>query len=497
MKLIQMNSRIDQQSRQTSQRAIFPEFFITNNGTEIAFYTDRWDISTLVVNAVIDFSRLKGRVTPSLLFKIKQCLASYSKRVRTSTTLNSFNELSNFVLSKEPAPMDEICAHEIQNYFQSLNPKKRSRVGCLRSLLTHWIKADIPGLSTDLPDCVHKLRVPGNEKRNAVRTMDPHKGPLVDLEVQAIVTSASQLCSTNELSLRNYALLRVLLLCGGRSRSICLINHSDIVLDEAGCTMLMLPSHKRNRSAKPFPVPSDLVPVLSALREQDSALQPNLSVSQLPLFPGCKGIRNTDRDLGLIVRKISAKLNVISPRTGERINLSPRRFRYTFGTRVYEEGGSALVTAELLDHIDLQHVDVYVGNSHTIADRHEMASIERLTPILSRFKGTLVSNADEALFGDNPKNRISDDDDCEIGSCGTMASCQQRAPVACYTCPLFQPFTGAPHEQLLEKILLERKRLVKNGERRIAAVLDETIFAITQVIQKCREQSQEPLDCHD
>lgn len=52
----------------------------------------------------------------------------------------------------------------------------------------------------------------------------------------------------------------------------------------------------------------------------------------------------------------------------EPLPVRPKRFRYTFGTRMAEEGASRAAIANRLGHMDLQHVDVYFSASPKIVE---------------------------------------------------------------------------------------------------------------------------------
>jgi len=52
------------------------------------------------------------------------------------------------------------------------------------------------------------------------------------------------------------------------------------------------------------------------------------------------------------MNRFSAAAGLVSPRTGKRLFLNPRRFRYSIAKHMAEEGASIFHIAELLDHSD-------------------------------------------------------------------------------------------------------------------------------------------------
>jgi len=83
-------------------------------------------------------------------------------------------------------------------------------------------------------------------------------------------------------------------------------------------------------------------------------------------------------------------VNLISPRTGELLHMRPRRFRYSYATHIAEAGASKYHLAELLDHTDLQSVDVYVETSPAIAEQVARATDDAMRPLIRRFLEKII-----------------------------------------------------------------------------------------------------------
>ena len=77
------------------------------------------------------------------------------------------------------------------------------------------------------------------------------------------------------------------------------------------------------------------------------------------------------------MRRFSKAAGLVSPRTGQLLTISPRRFRFTIATHMAEEGASLFHIAEVLDHSDTQNVRVYVGK---LAHRSRMRWRRRPIP---------------------------------------------------------------------------------------------------------------------
>lgn len=69
--------------------------------------------------------------------------------------------------------------------------------------------------------------------------------------------------------------------------------------------------------------------------------------------------------------------------------------------------------------------------------------------------------------------------------------CNAPVPISCYTCPYFKPWVDAPHKELYDFLLNERKRIADiTGDLKVATALDRTIIAVNEVITKCEIQKR-------
>ncbi|MCY1531562.1 hypothetical protein D9M68_667910 [compost metagenome] len=185
------------------------------------------------------------------------------------------------------------------------------------------------------------------------------------------------------------------------------------------------------------------------------------------------------------MKRVANAISVISERTGQPVHLNPNRFRYTLGTNLAREGKGVYVIAEALDHSDTQNVGVYVRNIPEIVERIDKAVALQLAPLAQAFRGILVKAEREASRGTDPTSRISNGTE-NLGTCGSYGFCSALAPMACYTCKYFQPWLDGPHEAVLDRLILERDRVLEQTQdRKIAAVNDRLILAVSEVINRC------------
>ncbi len=61
-------------------------------------------------------------------------------------------------------------------------------------------------------------------------------------------------------------------------------------------------------------------------------------------------------------------------------------------------------------------------------------------------------------------------------------------PIPCYTCIYFKPWVDAPHQDVYDFLIRERKRMAAiTKDIKIATSLDRTISAVREVVIKCNE----------
>jgi len=159
---------------------------------------------------------------------------------------------------------------------------------------------------------------------------------------------------------------------------------------------------------------------------------------------------NPEHSLNMAMGRFAKAAGLISPRTGERLVLNPRRFRFSLATYMAEEGASAFHIAEILDHSDTQNVRVYVETASSIADQVAKATDAVLLPLIRRFQGRIVDSTETPAFEGLPNQvipaiaphlAIFHSNVGGTGMCGRDVRkdglCRLLPPVSCYLCPSF------------------------------------------------------------
>jgi len=469
---------------------------------------DLWEWADGPFNARIDFRRYThgfDAFVPSL----KQALLPFVKGHSSAHVSNLLGAFSHFADVIQTCPDGAISAQHISNYAAKLGVHEVGRLGTLNGLLQKWVSLGLPGVEPECATYLLERRKPGHKKGEAVRTRDPVDGPLSEEEYSSLYSAVNAAYGRGELPLWMLLLVRLLLACGGRISQYASLKLCDFDGDKLELSLPQAKTgeeHTRSRflffdiSPQTGRLITDYVNAFRAEGYDDNCafFPQNLIMPRGPR----KQLRGSDHlfyghcSPSTLSKRFSILMAEIAPPTS-RLDFAPmpltsRRFRYTFGTRLAEEGASKVVIANRLGHTDLQHVDVYVAASPKIVENIDRAMGTLLAPLARAFKGQVVegeahSTHKGALGSRIIDFRVSKD---PVGSCaGNGRNCAFNKPVACYTCFRFEPWLDAPHAKVLARLLAEREKWLTDD--RMAAVNDEPIRAVQQVIALCTQVWQQ------
>ena len=485
-----------------------PDDAFTKSGISFRPNEDVWEWRDGPFRLYLNFHKLEG-ASPIVIEGLKHTLMVFAKGWSTNHVRNLFHSFSHFLKArKESTPLIRVTAQDVSNYAAGLKANERGRLSTLNGLLQKWGALRSDGVDPECTRYLRERRKPGNDKGAAVRTRDPVSGPYSEAEYKAIYKAVDAAYGSGRVPRWVAILNRLLFACGGRISQYASLKISDF---RGGNSVfaLNLPQVKtREKHARISFKVFDISPQTGRLiLEYIDELKAEGYDSQAALFPERKvetqGAFRPDDDIFVghctsqaLSHIFSEILNSISPLTDrldfEPIPISPRRFRYTFATRLAEEGASKAVIADRLGHTDLQNVDVYFEASPKIVDNIDKAMDAQLAPLASAFRGRLIESETQSTHKGSPDSRIVDFrvSSDPVGSCGGNGrGCEFNTPIACYTCFKFEPWLDAPHEKVLHRLVKERTGYPNDD--RMASINDDAIIAIQQVIAECDQVHQQ------
>ncbi|WP_293984221.1 site-specific integrase [Stenotrophomonas sp.] len=480
-----------------------PSRALTRSGLVFNPRDDVWQWVDGVFSIRMDFSRLSMHDN-QFVESLKYTLHILVRSNAPTYALNLFNEFLHFLRETElESPVESIGVEDLSSYRARLAEDEAWRVGWLNVLIQKWVKLGLPGVRADCAEYLRERRKPGNAKGRAVRQSCPVEGPYSDEEYVALYRSVDAAYGQGKIPLWVLVLTRLLFATGGRISQLASLKVKDFTCVN-GSYLLKLPQVKNGldhsrESFTVFPISHPTARLVLDLIESrvDCDAESALFLQEEVMWRRPRRDQRAEGDpffghctQQLLSRIFSRILSSIAPLTSrldfEKIPINPRRFRYTYGTRLAEEGASKAEIADRLGHADLQNVDVYFEASPGIVDNIDHAMGEQLAPLARAFRGRMIDAEEQATQAGRAGSRIIDFrvSSKPLASCSAGGrGCALNKPVACYTCFRFEPWLDGPHELVLAR--LERERDQWAADPRMAAINDLAIMAIREVIADC------------
>ncbi|MBU2967221.1 site-specific integrase [Amphritea sp. 2_MG-2023] len=442
-------------------------------------------------------------------FRVALARYAGSRKADSVTNISSYLIM---VATRHGADFNILDERDFLSAKVKAGKEREYQLSTIRGFLRYWHKSGLYGVSDEFIEAIGKLSFQGNEKGQAVLSHDPLKGPYTQLEMEAIIDGLNNAFMEDRISLQDWVLVKLYTERGLRRAQVTQLVFDDFS-KKAEAFFINQPRSKQRElgfreAFSLFQISQDLynaIQLLKAERIQDIDARTfegfANSLSLLPLFPNIEvliehGERKAKLNascfqpreyLSASLTRAKTIINATSERTGEPIHITSKRFRSTLGTDLNREGAGVGVIAAALDHNDHQNAGVYVESTGDNATRLNQKIGKLLAPLAQAFAGLIVRGESQATRGADPTSRIRSIDGSEnVGSCGNYAFCSANAPAACYTCVKFQPWLDAPHEDVLVDLYEERERTLSiTGDETIARILDRSILAVEDVMQRC------------
>lgn len=363
---------------------------------------------------------------------------------------------------------NEITSITLINYRALLGKHEEFYLGTVRGFFRKWFEFGYEGINEEIIELLDSWVLKGNIKGDVIKRLDPEQGPLTDIELQGFNEGIIQAYEREEIDISSLALGLVLSNTGRRPIQISHLRLKDVLQgkNKRGETIYLLnvPRAKQRATGfreqfKQFAITQELWTILNAqVRYVITYVEQRLGVNlqeherlELPLFPDKQVLKTITsvnqlrdaqvsdqlhmRSLALTeaCKYITQTSGIYSERTGDLLNITAKRFRYTTGTRAAREGFGVMVIAELLDHSDNQNAGVYIENIPEHVERLDQAIGHQLAPYAQAFAGVLVDSEQNAVRGNDSRSRIRVGE-AGVGTCGSYGFCGANVPIPCYTC---------------------------------------------------------------
>lgn len=503
-----------------------PNSFTTRDGVQIDALNPVWVAG---LNDRIDWSNA-AEIPSRILWAVKAYVCQQLMSSSSGTGRSTFWRLVGGLSRIPTARLHEIATGEIgmdlfNAYKSALEGDPNISSGTAREMQSdfrRWyvwcVDAGFPGFLDEVSIELLEKTIGGGGKGWAVLSQDADEGPLGFLQDSVLEgVIASKLDHIDQLDIEELQSLTAVLLSkayGLYGAHLQLLDERDhqveCLSDGSEVHWIQIPRlKKRGSRSRVGSRRRRLSTRISCCVERLKLANQRLSAARGSSFEADNGrplfIRESRRaslvgtDLEIHAHRWSLQNFHFSMRNFARKNgiafrLNPRRLRYTFATRLVEEGCSPMELADALDHTDMQHVMVYFDARSEVVRQLDESMAVRLAPFAMAFLGRVVSGPASATRADDPASvirfRCADSDISPVGSCGTLDVCGLSAPIACYTCPRFEPWLDAPHELVLSELLKDRRRREANGlDEKLIQIHDRTILAVAEVVRRVSESA--------
>ena len=270
-------------------------------------------------------------------------MASYTLRI-LRTTGSSCLDVTTFI-----------------NFRSGLSRETEYLLGAPKGFFLKWHELGYPGIDAEVYGLLKSWRLRGCIKGDAVKRLDPTKGPLTDIELTAFNEAAIRLFERDEIALSELGI--ALLVSNSGRRPIQIAHMKTIDLDGTARNLkgervpiVRIPRAKQRAerfrsSFRAFSITEELLTILNAqrqaaIRSVEACLRQSLDESEriaLPLFPDMAAFSKLQQsDLSLatalesdrlhiraawitdVLRKIARIADCRSERTGEILNSKGR-----------------------------------------------------------------------------------------------------------------------------------------------------------------------------
>ncbi|MEP3145401.1 tyrosine-type recombinase/integrase [Qipengyuania citrea] len=499
-----------------------PSVVIDRRGMPVDISGERWLLNEPTAKLTLDWA-LYAIDDKALRESFKRYFAWLITTQSPMSVFNSFRFVEVLTRTSAFREADEKCVEIPYLAFSearaSLSKEQQWQLHYSRQLYRWCAAQGYSHFSTGVADKLGDIVIGGNAKGQAVRSKDPTKGPLDAQEVASLTSALRSARVNGSMPLGEQAIVWLALTTGSNASQYASLREEDLreekIGDQVIAYILRVPRQKkghvqhraefRERRLTPFvgQVIAELIAQNQAehpAEEDDYAARPLLR-AKAPAFghnhPLADWAWHTTRgQITNLLKRSVQQLGVLS-RTGDPLCVSFRRFRYTLATRAIDNGASAYEVADVLDHSDLQNVGVYFDVHSNIVEHLDQTMALALAPRAQAF-AKLVENEASAIRGDVSGSRVYHGDRERdltepVGTCGNHSFCNvSAAPLACYTCPMFQPWMDGPHDLVLESLLRRREKSVERGlNQKVIAMNDHVIIEVAGVIQRIADKRAE------
>ena len=414
-----------------------PDHIVSREGKTIQLVGDEWRfLGQNGTSSVFNFSKIKSS---GLKWSLKKYVIHQTETVSMSAGYNAFVEVWRIIFRDIDGdiPADEDFGFNLLMLVERCIRKARAShklYQLYRPIQWYiWCAERYPelGFNSSYSMELEAIRIPGGPKGEAVRMQDPEMGPLHRaLELPLIISALRNDSGTTLREVQERAAIALSLALGRNPINLTYLLESDFEdITPTGpdrCYVIQIPRIKKRQlnprdDLREEYLSTEFARHILALKSKNASFSTVVKIDNRnveipkPLFllptinqyafeaKQFENLFNVSSDYILkLVKAFVSRHKIISPITGNPLDISVRRLRYTLATNLAADGISKKELARILDHSDTQHVQVYFDISSNIVPLLDKAAAEYFSKFVSFFKGRVIN---ESVAEDFPSDK--------------------------------------------------------------------------------------------
>lgn len=412
-------------------------------------------------------------VDPLLREHVKALVSFACKKSANISIYNQFNIIKTLRLSGshgDEESIQELIERQVRDVMES--DQSATIKSVLRSLYGWFVEEEFPFFDEDFFDLyldVLKFGTDDGKGKDVIMEL-PNRGPLT-LREQHLFREAMDSIDTSSLSLtelQGMVALKLGQVLGARDAQVIKLNFEDIGKSDNGSFFMNVPrakqrGHKRNNQYKRRPITKSLFELTITLKHRyESSLGKQIE-DKWPLL--CTLTPRTGKPTKLSVTReiFMTRRLAFEDKLSLGFKVTNRRLRKTFCTQLIAKGTPLKVVAELMDHTDLQQLEVYYRHTHHVAKKLDDVLKTEAKDVIDAFKGKVISpgqasRSGQQIFAPTKNQKLH-----LIGSCASKTPCSLNPPLSCYGCASLEAFDDVDHKSVVEHFVSEAKETFGEG----------------------------------
>ncbi|EAS4986480.1 site-specific integrase [Salmonella enterica] len=331
--------------------------------------------------------------------------------------------MKNFIRVMNPTYINDLVIMNYKNHL--LENNKEYYLAGIKAFLMKWYSLGHYGVDKTGVVLLNDMKFTHPKQGKAILNESPDKGPLTKTEHENFNNAMVKCFNNKRLSLSDFAACMLISLLGRRPMQIALLKYKHLrtittTEGELKNSIFMPRIKQRNGSqqgVRELALNFEMAEIiykqanysLEVIESKFGGVLEKELRDSIPVFLDEIQLNNLKNKIEVVkaiqsgdlhnkpsfvakaMKKIVSYENVLSNITGELLNVTPIRFRYSLGTHLAQDGHDLKIIAELLDHNTPAISGGYIKNLSDNVGNIDKAVSEQLSFIASLFMGQTVN----------------------------------------------------------------------------------------------------------